>query len=176
MGPIPPVTDRPMRLAVADPPYPGRAELYIGHPDYRGEVDHHRLLADLAGYDGWALATSADALPALCVMAHDLGLVHRVASWHRGHRVTRAGYPLSAWEPVLYRPARPGIVGEQVPDALQHGARARTTDPLHVVGAKPAAWCAWVFGLLQARVGDQISDLFPGSGGVGRAWRVCEAG
>ena len=31
---------RPLRLAYADPPYPGNAWLYRDHPDYGGEVDH----------------------------------------------------------------------------------------------------------------------------------------
>ena len=60
---------RTLRLAYADPPYPGKARLYRDHPDYAGEVDHAALLADLSGYDGWALSTSAQALPvvlALC--------------------------------------------------------------------------------------------------------------
>ena len=30
---------RPLRLAYADPPYPGSAWLYRDHPDYGGEVD-----------------------------------------------------------------------------------------------------------------------------------------
>ena len=51
-----------MKLAYADPPYPGRAHLYKDHPDYAGEVDHERLVNDLvANYDGWALSTSAGA-------------------------------------------------------------------------------------------------------------------
>jgi len=39
---------RPLRLAYADPPYPGKARLYRDHPDYGGEVDHAALLARLA--------------------------------------------------------------------------------------------------------------------------------
>src|SRR5512135_34608 len=72
---------RPLRLAYADPPYPGKAWLYRDHPDYGGEVDHAALIAQLAGYDGWALSTPAEALPAM------LGLCPpgvRVAAWHRG--------------------------------------------------------------------------------------------
>jgi hypothetical protein len=34
---------RPLRLAYADPPYPGKARLYQDHPDYGGEVDHAEL-------------------------------------------------------------------------------------------------------------------------------------
>lgn len=43
-----------MRLAYADPPYPGCAALYKDHPDYAGEVDHAALLRTLQdNYDGW---------------------------------------------------------------------------------------------------------------------------
>jgi DNA modification methylase len=41
-----------------------------------------------------------------------------------------------------------------------------------VIGAKPAAFCRWVFELLGAAPGDVLEDLFPGSGAVGRAWQV----
>ena len=50
--------DRPLRLAYADPPYPGQAGIYREHPDYAGEVDHQELVMRLASYDGWALSTS----------------------------------------------------------------------------------------------------------------------
>jgi hypothetical protein len=53
----------PLRLAYADPPYPGKALLYWDHPDYGGEVDHTELIARLAAHDSWALPTSAEALP-----------------------------------------------------------------------------------------------------------------
>lgn len=46
-------TARPLRLAYADPPYPGRsARYYSAHPDYAGEVDHAALIAQLAEFDG----------------------------------------------------------------------------------------------------------------------------
>ncbi|MDM4761906.1 hypothetical protein QT381_02665 [Galbitalea sp. SE-J8] len=57
-------------------------------------------------------------------------------------------------------------------DSLVYVARARTTDPRRVVGAKPAAFCRWVFDLLGAEPQDDFTDVFPGSGGVMRAWRV----
>ena len=57
-------------------------------------------------------------------------------------------------------------------DALVHVARIRTTDPRRVVGAKPAGFCWWLFDLLGALPGDELVDLFPGSGGIGRAWRL----
>jgi hypothetical protein len=33
-------------------------------------------------------------------------------------------------------------------------------------------FCRWLFGLLGAAPGDQLDDLFPGSGAVTRAWAV----
>ena len=79
---------RSLRLAYTDPPYPGKAHLYRDHPDYGGEVDHAALIARLAGYDGWALSISAEALPAV------LGLCPpgvRVAAWHRASGRPGAG-------------------------------------------------------------------------------------
>ena len=60
---------RSLRLAYADPPYPGKAWLYRDHPDYGGEVDNAELVGRLAGYDGWALSTSAAALPSVLASA-----------------------------------------------------------------------------------------------------------
>ena len=94
---------RPLRLAYADPPYPGNARLYRDHPDYGGEVDHAALIKQLAGYDGWALSTSAAALPAVLAPCPS-GV--RVAAWHRGERPTRSRWPLHAWEPVIYHGGR----------------------------------------------------------------------
>jgi hypothetical protein len=166
---------QPLCLAYADPPYPGLARRYYAdHPDYAGEVDHRALLERLATYDGWALSTSARSLPMVLGLAAELGLEVAVAAWVRGPRRVPSARPLSAWEPVVYTGGRqvldaspPGRV-----DALVHGARARTTDPAHVVGAKPSTFAYWMFELLGARPGDEFDDLFPGSGGIGRAWQA----
>ena len=86
-----------MRLAYADPPYPGNAELYRDHPDYAGEVDHAQLVERLATYDGWVLHTSSKAI------GYVLGLCPddvRVLAWVN-HNIGRA------WEPVIVKAARP---------------------------------------------------------------------
>lgn len=168
----------PLRLAYADPPYPGlAARYYSDHPDYGGEVDHHELVARMAAeYDGWALSTSSDALPDLLAMIRrDLGLEVRVASWHRGSRPGVTAWPRKAWEPVIYAGGRRVPSRSAGDDALLHHARPRTTDPRRVIGAKPAAFAYWLFELLGARPGDVFVDLFPGSGGVARAWEVYES-
>ena len=71
------------------------------------------------------------------------------------------------------RPIRRGSSSDAYrTDALVHGVRARTTDPARVIGAKPAAFAFWMFDLVAALPGDEFVDLFPGSGGVARAWEV----
>jgi hypothetical protein len=160
----------PVRLAYADPPYPGHAWLYRGHLDYAGEVDHAELLSRLGTYDGWALSTSAAALPAVLALCPP-GV--RVAAWHRGERPAPSWEPLSAWEPVIYHPGRPvdpANSDARRTDSLVCGVTALTTRPGRVTGAKPAAFCRWLFGLLGAAPGDTLDDLFPGSGAVSRAW------
>jgi hypothetical protein len=165
---------RPRRLAYADPPYPGKSRLYRDHPDYAGEVDHAALIARLSGYDGWALSTSAAALPAVLALCPP---GTRVAAWHRGER-GRSRWPLSGWEPVLYHGGRPLDPSRGSPrriDSLVHGVTPMTTLPGRVTGTKPAAFCRWVFDLLGAQPGDTFEDLFPGSGAVTRAWRAFTA-
>lgn len=195
----------PRRLAYADPPYPGKAHYYKGHPDYAGEVDHGLLIASLsAEYDAWALSTSASALQDVLALCPP-GV--RVAAWFRGERPNdQTDLPQNAWEPVIYagdvrrlavdedlhdasRSAaarrdtsrRPGAVAE-IPrntsrrtDTLIYHSRPRLTDPGRVIGAKPAAFCRWIFDLLGATPADTLVDVFPGSAGVARAWSVfCE--
>jgi hypothetical protein len=172
----------PLRLAYADPPYPGLARKYYAeHPDFAGEVDHAELIRRLSTYDGWALSTSARALPDVLASCPP-GV--RVAAWFRGERPTRSAGPLNAWEPVIFHGGRPQLVAVEpgpgdvsvLParrvDALIHVSRPRTTDPRRVVGAKPAAFIRWVFDLLGAAPQDTFDDLFAGSGGVARAWDV----
>jgi hypothetical protein len=164
------------RLAYADPPYPGKAFYYRRHPDYAGEVDHAALLARLSGYDGWALSTSARALPQVLALAVAQGLPVRVASWVRGARPHEtARHALNGWEPVIYVPVVSRVdraLQARRIDVLTHGVAPMTTLPGRVIGAKPAAFCRWMFGLIGASPGDTLDDLFPGSGIVGQAWRA----
>ena len=176
---------RPLRLAYADPPYPGLSRKYYGnHPDYAGEVDHASLIASLsADFDGWALSTSAAALPDVLASCPP-GV--RVAAWHRYERPTRSAGPLNAWEPVLFAGGRLRVapagehdashVDVRRVDSLVYRPGNRTTDPGRVVGSKPAVFIRWVFDLLGAQPGDQFTDVFPGSGGVTRAWDLYTGG
>lgn len=169
------------RLAYADPPYPGKAFYYRGHPDYAGEVDHGELLSRLSMYDGWALSTSARALPDVLALAVAQGLTVRVAAWIRGARPhATARHALNAWEPVIYVPvasdggsdASHDTGTPRRIDVLTHGVAPMLTLPGRVIGTKPAAFCRWMFDLIGAGPRDTFDDLFPGSGIVGQAWRA----
>ena len=163
-----------MKFAYADPPYPGQAKRWYGdHPDYAGEVDHAELIARLVrDYpDGWALSTSGTALQhvlALCPPDVKLAIWHvqnaeppggRATSWHL------------CWEPVIIRggrncgnrPAIRNLLTCPAPTGFRRG---------DITGQKPPAFSRWIFGLLGATVQDDLDDLFPGSGAVGREWEA----
>jgi hypothetical protein len=150
-----------MRVAYADPPYPGRAHLYRDHPDYAGEVDHPNLIASLiANYDGWALSTSAEALRDLLPLCPKHA---RVLAWVK-HTIT------VSWEPLVIVSAR---TPEGVRDWIQvepESYQWRDKPDGYVIGQKPPAFCRWMFAWLGAHPSDEFADLFPGSGAVGRAW------
>jgi hypothetical protein len=159
-------TRRGLRLAYADPPYPGKAGLY---PEDQ-EVDHRALVARLVTEfpNGWALSTSASALRSvLALCPADV----RVCSWHRQIRRTRSRRPLSAWEPLIVHGGRelPTNVTQTATDALAYAGRYRTF-PGAMTGMKPPQFAVWMFAQLGALPGDELVDLFPGSGAVSRAW------
>lgn len=156
----------PLRFAYADPPYPGKAARYYQHePDYAGEVDHAQLVAWLEdqGFDGWALSTSAHAtrrVLALCP-AHA-----RLCIWAKpgGVPATTVG-PHNRFESLIVVGGR--ATRRQVRDFLfAHPARGGGSLP----GRKPIAFCRWLFDLLGMCPGDELVDVFPGTGIVARAW------
>lgn len=157
--------DRPMRFAYADPPYPGKAGLY---PERR-EVDHAALVARLReGYpDGWALSTSSGALLDVWRLCPDA----RLAVWVRPIRPTRSALPLDAFEVLLIAGGRPLPTEDpqRITNVLDYRGRFRA-HPDAVIGMKPPAFATWMFEQLGARAGDELVDLYPGSGAIGRAW------
>ncbi len=158
---------RPMRFAYADPPYPGLSRKYYNDR----EVSPARIVSHLeAGpYDGWALSTSSRALQDVLSLC-PRGV--RVGVWVRPTRRIRATAPLRAWEPVIFSGGRPlEPVVQDLCDVLTWGGRQHS-HPGALVGMKPAAFCEWVFRMLGAVVGDVLDDIYPGSGAVGRAWRL----
>lgn len=159
------------RVAYADPPYPGLArKYYADRPEYRGEVDHVALVAELQTFDGWALSTSARALRDLLPLCPEGA---RVCPWVKPHPVPEAtAGPHNAWEAVIVVPARLRPPG--VPDFLVAlPARLGGSD---LPGRKPLAFVRWLVQLLGLEPGDEFVDLFPGSGVVGATWReICRS-
>lgn len=160
------------RIAYADPPYPDcAARYYASEPTYAGEVDHAALLAMLTAgdFDGWALSTSARALRLVLPLCP---AEVRVCAWVKPHAVPARTRGLhNAWEPLLVMPARrlrPGV-----PDHLRAFPARGGGD---LIGRKPLAFCAWLFRALGMLPGDDLVDLFPGTGIVGRAWSEVSRG
>jgi hypothetical protein len=118
---------RRFRLAYADRPYRGNAFLYRDHPDYAGEIDYAELIRRLQlDYEGWALSTSAAALPAVLALCPPR---IQVAAWHKGERTTRSGYPLDAWEPVICHG------GRQLPGERRADSIVRVVTPVPIMAA-----------------------------------------
>jgi hypothetical protein len=178
-----------MRFAYADPPYPGLAKRHYGdHPDFEGEVDHGALIARLEDEfpDGWALSTSEQALqevlplcpPKLPGVRGRRYLARsgvRILAWVKPMAPPLGRGPTHSWEPVIMRGGR-GL-SHPVKDVLvvspeQFTWRRRPDD--HVIGAKPPAFCRWLFACMGAGPGDEFVDLFPGSGAVAREWAIWE--
>jgi hypothetical protein len=160
-----------VRFAYADPPYPGQAKKhYEDHPDYAGEVDHAALITRLLEEypDGWALSTSTADLRDLLPLVPER---HRVLAWVKPFASWKPNVaPAFAWEPVIM------VGGRNV-----YGQRQTTRDWVAATppifrgergtkGMKPLEFCYWLFDCLGMMPGDELEDLFPGSGGVARAW------
>lgn len=80
---------------------------------------------------------------------------------------------MNAWEPVIYVPVPSRRAGEpRRVDALVHGVAVLRTLPPRVIGAKPPAFCRWIFDLVGATPDDEFDDLFPGSGIVSTTWEL----
>lgn len=166
----------PRRFAYADPPYPNTAYLYRDHPDFGGEVDHAELVERLVAEfpDGWALSTSAEALGyvlSLCPRGT------RVMVWNKPFTPMKPSASVQyAWEPVLVRGGRPRSIEDGlVRDVVSANPVAWCAVDDGVIGMKPPAFCRWLFRVLGTRHGDELVDLFPGSGAIARAWECFQA-
>lgn len=173
ISPAPPTSGATLRFAVGDPPYVGLAKRYYGdHPAFGGEVDHAELIARMGRDfpDGWALCASEDSLHELMLLC-PRGV--RVAIWVKGSRRGESYRARNAYEPVILWGGRPIKMScdEVLDDVLIWGGRQHS-HPGALVGMKPAPFCEWVFRQLGALAGDELVDLFPGSGAIGRAWTL----
>lgn len=166
-----------MRFAYADPPYLGCCRLYQHHHGDDGlcwdELDTHKLLIGRLcdDYpDGWAMSASSPSLRQLLPLCpEDV----RVAAWVKPFHVFKKGVrPAYAWEPVIFRGGR----NEKHPPPEKGGTQTTPRDWFShnitlkkgLTGAKPPAFCDWVMDLLNVQEGDELEDLYVGTGVMGR--------
>jgi hypothetical protein len=160
-----------MKLGYADPPYPGCAEMYRDHPHYAGEVDHRALVEKLqTEFDVWILHTH---VPGLRMMERERILPDdgiRICQWVKTFAAFKRNVPVAyAYEPVIIKSARkPMISGHLV---MRDWIAEPITLMRGLIGAKPEKVCHWAFEIAGAQIGDDLFDLFPGTGAVARAWK-----
>lgn len=161
-----------MRFAYADPPYLGQgAKHYADHPKawiWDSPQAHFDLISRLVGEfpDGWALSASS---PSLRTLLPHCPEDTRIGAWVKPFHAFKKGVrPAYAWEPVLFRGGR-----NTNPPAPPKGGKAITprdwvsaniTLKKGLPGAKPPEFCRWVLDLLGFQEGDELVDLFPGTG------------
>lgn len=161
-----------MRLAYADPPYPGQAKRHYADQVLCQEVNHEVLIGTLCEhYDGWALSTSSRDLRRLLPLCPE-GV--RVAAWVKPFAAWKKGVvPPYAWEPVLFvQPPRKRLLSGY--ETFGKAADWHSASPpiflredrgiKGIKGTKPFSFCMWILDLLGFQLGDTLEDLFPGSG------------
>lgn len=164
-----------IRFAYADPPYPRCAKMHY-KDDPSGieakEVNHGELIKRLMGFDAWALSTHSPALREILPMCPKES---RVAAWVKPFaafkRNVRVAY---SWEPVIFFGARGKANKQQLTihdwvSAMPPIFTKRNLDGTK--GQKPMEFCMWLFAMMGLRDGDEIHDLFPGSGAVTMFWK-----
>jgi hypothetical protein len=156
-----------VKLAYADPPYLGCSKFY-DHPDaarWDERESHLDLIAHLiADYDGWAYSCNTKDLKWI-IPALGEDIDYRVAAWVKPFAAFKKNVRCAyTWEPVLFKPAR---------DSSNLGApvtRDHLAEPITLrrglIGAKPARFNRWILDLLGYIDGDEVIDLFPGTGGM----------
>lgn len=160
-----------MNVAIADPPYIDQAKRhYADDPSGipAAEVDHAELLPRLCrDYDAWALCLSSPSLKQILPLCPD---DVRVGAWVKPFAFFKPNVnPGYAWEPVIFRGGRK--LGREV-DTVRDWVSANVTMQKGTHGAKPPAFCYWLFEFLGLEPADTLHDLYPGSGAVTLAWEM----
>lgn len=162
-----------MRFAYADPPYLGQGSKHYGRNHTQSSIwdsldTHATLIFSMTrDYpDGWALSTSVPSLRHLLPMCPGGA---RIGAWVKPFSVFKKGVrPAYAWEPVIFVGGR----NKNHPPPPKGGKQTTPKDFVicnitlrkGLVGAKPPKVCNWILDLLNVQLGDQVDDLFPGTG------------
>ena len=166
-----------MRFGYADPPYLGASRKhYRDHPEHAiyDTVDGHRdLIARLVDEfpDGWALSMASKNLhPLLPLCPPTVRVMAWVKPWTTFYPNVN---PAWTWEPVIVSAGRKR--GRGVPTVRDYIiANSPSVRGKSFTGRKPDEFSWWLFEVLGMLPEDELVDLFPGSGAVGRAldaWR-----
>ena len=186
-----------MRLAIADPPYLGRAAVWYGQAmgksqlssDFGGTArkrgirpaDNHPLAHEwddpdrheelvhalIDNYDGWALAMAHDNLRDILPMV-PRAVPIRIGIWTKPQSLCGGARVINAYEPAIIR----------IPEGRRSSA-GHTMFPRDSVtisrlnngfaGSKPPQWTRWILDMLgYDPEADDVDDLFGGSGAVAR--------
>lgn len=161
-----------MKACYADPPYPGQARKHYSKEVLCAEVDHAELVRMMcSNFDCWALSTSSSALQDVLAVCPS-GV--RVGAWVKPFASFKPGVnPAYAWEPVVLWQG--GKLGRNVP-TVRDWVAANITLRKGLSGAKPPQFCQWLFRFMGLSCDDDLEDLFPGTGGVGRQWELYRRG
>jgi hypothetical protein len=166
-----------MKIGYADPPYFGCGKLYADqHVDaYLWDMQgtHRKLIHRLQNeFDGWVVHLSAtpSSIALYSDIVKDMEGV-RFCSWVKGFAAFKKNVSVAyAWEPVIIKAARKPVVSKR--QVSRDWIQESITLKRGLTGAKPEAVCHWAFELLGARPEDELSDLYPGSGAVSKAWQT----
>lgn len=157
-----------MKFAYADPPYLGTAVKHYGdmHPEASvyDTLDGHRTLIERleSDYpDGWALSLGTPSLKHILPLCPDRV---RVMAWVKPFASFKPGVGVAyAWEPVIVCGGRPRERSQQT---VRDWCAVNITLKRGFAGAKPVGFVHWLLEVLNAQPGDQVDDLFRGSGAV----------
>lgn len=161
-----------MKFAYADPPYIGQAKRHY----QSDEVDHADLIVKLVRLfpDGWALSLSSPTLKQVLPLCPD---DVRIGAWCKSFGAFKRGVrPAYMWEPIIFwRGRNPPMVPHPPPErnGQQTTPKDFIVEPITLkkglVGAKPHKVCLWILDFLNAKEGDVIVDVFPGTRSMERA-------
>lgn len=169
-----------MKFAYADPPYYGQCHRYDhNHPDGRcwDDLITHQILIERLQRefpDGWALSMSSTNLRVMLPLLPDDA---RIGVWVKPFCAFKKFVrPAYSWEPIIFRGGRNPCNGHRHDPPQARGTQTTAKDFIAesitlkkgLVGAKPEKVCRWILELLNVQPGDEVVDLFPGTGIMGK--------
>lgn len=155
-----------MRFAYADPPYLGLAKAFYGdlHPEAAryDTIEAHQELIERLGNefpDGWAMSLHQKSLRQILPLCPDDA---RVMAWVKPFCSFKPGVGVAyAWEPIIVRGGRKR---QRTQRTVRDWVSANIALERGLRGAKPRKFCEWLLDVLNVEPGDEVIDIFPGSG------------